>query len=1136
MLRPGMIVRFPVDTDIEGEDFRDFRLGQIAQVDMDSGAARIVMRAYELSEKNGGIVAADQEVEVSLHHLKRCHLLPETTFTLHRAGSIAGRVLIACADELHDDELVEYYALIDGAVRRISEAEIALFASTRQDPSPIEQALSYELQSPAWRQPRDQVVTFTGELRSVTYGVEDLVGSRVLLLAHQAEVVARALSGPECRLMLADEVGLGKTIEAAVILKALRRRDPAMQTLIITPSSLSGQWRNELSQKFWLDFPVARAGERISLSGPGVIVSAEDLESHKSYWKGLCEQPWGLLIVDEAHHLRKSPQLYARVRELSAMSARVLILTATPIQRRAEEYLELLQLLDPRRYGAESALSFRQLIEAQVQVRGALALVRPQLNDRTFDWEEFSEDITPLLATLRGDPGLEALAAALTGQEEDPDAALETARQIAAYVSANYRIEGRMVRNRRASLSIDLPTRACDDSYSYAPGDSESALLEDLYEHAGSYLAHCGGDPLAVELARVLLHSAASSPHALLAVLRWRSAALHRGVALADNAVALLAPAAPRGEQARIKQLAESAPAGRDELTQIERLIRHAELWHDECERALGAVRRASAGQPARDRLVQALRAIHSAADARADAKLVAFATWPQTIAALEPHIRRLLGREIAARFTADMAEDELQLAADRFQSEPGCCLLLCDELGGEGRNFQIAQQIIHIDLPWTPAQIEQRIGRVDRLGRTGEVRSLPIFARDTVEHDLFRLWDDALGLFTRSLSGLEIALEDTQNQIVDALRRSIRQGLAELRAPLLAQAAELREEVERERYFEEDAIDQRRRQEFEQISKRYRDGEIVRTAVQRWTAVAGVSSYHMEGSEMTYDARRFSLNAMRNARFLPPNMEEATRRAGRQRTTQIKGTFSRDLAVRREDLVFFAPGDDPWTDAVIDNAIECDRGRCCAVGFTPQPGATTPFFELLYTLQIDPRPLYAAGLDPVYLLQAQGYLACPHKRLLVDAYTGKMIGRADPRWKIAQMPFTKSVFTHLGRRGSEKGGALAQIERLKEQYPIDIWTELVLAARDAAERFLDDDLTDYSAELADQATVEYGRRAAGWEAGLSWHTRHGLDSAAERAELADYRRAAAALTAGIRAPLRRLESICLYSPIGDDR
>lgn len=83
VLRPGMIVRFPVDTDAEEEDFRDFRIGQIAEIDTDSGAARIVMHAYELSEKSGRIAAADQEVKVSLRHLARCHLLPETAFTLH---------------------------------------------------------------------------------------------------------------------------------------------------------------------------------------------------------------------------------------------------------------------------------------------------------------------------------------------------------------------------------------------------------------------------------------------------------------------------------------------------------------------------------------------------------------------------------------------------------------------------------------------------------------------------------------------------------------------------------------------------------------------------------------------------------------------------------------------------------------------------------------------------------------------------------------------------------------------------------------------------------------------------------------------------------------------------------------------
>lgn len=606
----GMIVRFPIDRDAENESFRDFRVGSIQSLDEDTASAQVTYRVVNLSEKSGGRSVSDEVLDVPLRHLSRCRLLPETTFSLRSSNGAAGKVLIACTDEFPKSSFVEYYALFGGRVQRVSEAEIALFSSSRQDLSPVEQALGYELQNPGWRQPRDEVVTFTGELRSVTYGIEDLVGSRVLLLAHQAEVVSRALSSPECRLMLADEVGLGKTIEAAVVLKALRRRDPTMRALIIAPSALTGQWRNELSQKFWLDVPVIQpGGGQVNLAqNPVVIISAEDLVAHELYWEHLSQRDWGLLIVDEAHHLRKTRALYDRVLQLSERTARVLALTATPIQRRADEYLDLLKLLDPRRYGSEDVESFRRLVEAQERVRAALALVRPQLNEASFDWEEFSDDVGPLMSLLRNDSGLGTLAETLASQEDDPDAALETARQIAAYISANYRIESRMVRNRRASLDIELPTRACSTTCSYDPGESERSLLEDLYEHAGSYIAQTKGAALGVELARLLLHSAASSPHALLSVLRWRAEALRDGLEEPASATALTTLAAPRREQARIRQLAQAAPAVGDELAQIERLIRRAELWLDECELALAGVRRATVGHHSNDRLAQALR------------------------------------------------------------------------------------------------------------------------------------------------------------------------------------------------------------------------------------------------------------------------------------------------------------------------------------------------------------------------------------------------------------------------------------------------------------------------------------------------------------------------------------------------
>jgi len=133
-----------------------------------------------------------------------------------------GRILIHCSDAWIPGQFLDYYVLFDGEVevKRISEAEIRV-SSFRQNPDPGEQLRHYEFQNPSWKSLRDQVIEGYSTLGNATFGVEDLVGSRIMLLAHQAEVVARVLSDAECRYILADEVGLGKTIEACVILKAL---------------------------------------------------------------------------------------------------------------------------------------------------------------------------------------------------------------------------------------------------------------------------------------------------------------------------------------------------------------------------------------------------------------------------------------------------------------------------------------------------------------------------------------------------------------------------------------------------------------------------------------------------------------------------------------------------------------------------------------------------------------------------------------------------------------------------------------------------------------------------------------------------------------------------------------------------
>ena len=204
----------------------------------------------------------------------------------------------------------------------------------------------------------------------------------------------------------------------------------------------------------------------------------------------------------------------------------------------------------------------------------------------------------------------------------------------------------------------------------------------------------------------------------------------------------------------------------------------------------------------------------------------------------------------------------------------------------------------------------------------------------------------------------------------------------------LRSRAAELRDEVERERYFDEGLVDARRRRQFEQLTEQYRDGALLRQAFTEWAGIAGVRSYYEpEGETVTFDPLAFSSASMRNAHFESfPNMEEALRRSRHKRNLQVRGTFNRDIAVRREDLVFFAPGNDLWTDAIIDNAIVADRGRACAIGRRASGAAFAALregFDLLYTVSVDPRPLFAQGLDPVNLLRAQGFQPKPSSGFL---------------------------------------------------------------------------------------------------------------------------------------------------------
>src|SRR5262249_428372 len=148
--------------------------------------------------------------------------------------------------------------------------------------------------------------------------------------------------------------------------------------------------------------------------------------------------------------------------------------------------------------------------------------------------------------------------------------------------------------------------------------------------------------------------------------------------------------------------------------------------------------------------------------------KIIMFAGFPALLDYLVPYLTEQFEPESVAVFRADMGREEKEANVDRFRTDPEAWLLVSDESGGEGRNFQFAAAVFHYDTPWYVSRVEQRIGRLDRLGRkVREVPSCVLFAEGTAEQDLVRCFAEGFGVYAKSVSGLEFALRELEADVV---------------------------------------------------------------------------------------------------------------------------------------------------------------------------------------------------------------------------------------------------------------------------------------------------------------------------------------------------------------------------------
>jgi hypothetical protein len=243
--------------------------------------------------------------------------------------------------------------------------------------------------------------------------------------------------------------------------------------------------------------------------------------------------------------------------------------------------------------------------------------------------------------------------------------------------------------------------------------------------------------------------------------------------------------------------------------------------------------------------------------------------------------------------------------------------------------------------------------------------------------------------------------------------------------------------------------------------------------------------------------------------------MEEALRRSGRRANLVIRGTFDREVAVQREDLVFYAPGE-VWTDAIIQNALFADRGQCAAMARTvSELTEDWEGFDCMYSIRLDPQPLFAAGYDPVNLFHAQGYLTSPTYHVLVGL-NGQIMGRNCVQYKATRDSSRHPADIHLGKRSGQNSPLSLFLERL----PPARWHEIVLSCLASAEAHTRSEY-DFALDLADEAKENFERAIIGQRAAHLW-----LYGQVSSPEIDEFERITGLLVEGLSRPRIKLESV----------
>ena len=612
------------------------------------------------------------------------------------------------------------------------------------------------------------------------------------LWPHQRRVVSEvAAAWPEGRL-LCDEVGMGKTLEAIAILRRLRSGRGVSRVLLLVPAGLLQQWQGELREKGGLIVPRLEGQLRLvwpdgsertvagldeALHEPILLVSREAARTEVNRATIHAAEPFDLVLLDESHAARRaraeerefnSPNLLlGLLRDLRASGAArsILLLSATPMQTQPWEPWDLLDVLGE---GDPWLAEFRD-------VRGFYDAAAHVATGVVTDDEAATAAIL-----IDSDPDFPAVGGVIPGLSSSANVADLLAfpkpsdrPKLAAWMRDGSPLSRRMHRNTRATLRAYFergmlpappPTRDIEDvRFDLVPGDERG-----VYDAVDSYIDRRyqlleNESPGKGFVMTIYRRRAASSPRALEMSLSRRLEQVRRVADQQAVSAFLVDDAADLADLDGIDEDLGHIPAGLPQTVQAAR----AEM--SEIDHLLGRIRAVPFDSKA-DRFVDELKRVTD--DGRS---VLVFTGYTDTMRYLRDLLEPVYGDTLAT-YSGDggaVRRDEtwsgVSKTAITDALEAGRVrVLLCTDAASEGLNLQSAGALINYDLPWNPARIEQRIGRVDRIGqRLPFVRVVNLYLRDSVDDDVYRILRARCGLFEHFVGPMQPVLARARQMLL---------------------------------------------------------------------------------------------------------------------------------------------------------------------------------------------------------------------------------------------------------------------------------------------------------------------------------------------------------------------------------